>query len=310
MATSEIPVDLANPGQVFACLGLMEAAEILIGGAMATFVWDNAATSARFRIEAAGDEPPVPHVLRFLAEAEVVSLAPAGSGLSTAAWSIRTETIGANAPPALPGWDTQTYASGEPDSPATLVAVLRDGKGREIVIDHWADGTSRDNVKFWAGSGGYPGAGLLRDAIALFSDGVGQAAAEPFAVMAPQKSSFRFDWRRDYIPLDAGFSPNAQAAVVMGGFPIVEVLAAIGLANARPSRPERRDKLRYRYGVLMGAEPLDPIFLRAALGGVVPLPDADFRRFEMRLSWPGQENQARAIVDVTELHDQSFQDQP
>ena len=58
------PVDLANPGQVFACLGFMEAAEILIGGAMATFVWSGAETSARFRLEADGDEAPVPHVLR------------------------------------------------------------------------------------------------------------------------------------------------------------------------------------------------------------------------------------------------------
>ena len=29
MATSTIPVDLRNPGQVFACLGLMETAEAL-----------------------------------------------------------------------------------------------------------------------------------------------------------------------------------------------------------------------------------------------------------------------------------------
>lgn len=165
-------------------------------------------------------------------------------------------------------------------------------------------------VKFWAGSRGYPGAGLRRNAIALFREGAGQAAREPFAVMAPQKSSFRFDWRRDYIPLDAGFSPNVQASVVMGGFPIVQVLAAIGLTNARPLRPERRDKLRYRYGVLMAASPVDPMFMRAALGGVSPVPDAHLRRFEMRLSWPGQENQARAIVDVTEISDPLSQDQP
>ena len=31
MASSIIPVDLRNPGQVFACLGLMEATEILLG---------------------------------------------------------------------------------------------------------------------------------------------------------------------------------------------------------------------------------------------------------------------------------------
>lgn len=31
MAEAMIPVDLRNPGQIFACLGFMEAAEILCG---------------------------------------------------------------------------------------------------------------------------------------------------------------------------------------------------------------------------------------------------------------------------------------
>jgi CRISPR-associated protein Csx14 len=297
MALSEVPVDLANPGQVFACLGLMEAAETLIGGASATFAWTGVALAATFRLAVAGDDAPVPHVLRFLAEAEVVSVAPAGSGFSTAKWDVQTET---SATELAGGWAVDAYPAPLPDSPATLVARLRDGRGRVLVVDHWADAT-RDTVKFWAGSGGYPGVGLMRDAIALFRNGAGQAAADPFAVMAPQSSSFRFDWRRDYIPLDAGFSPNDQASIVMGGFPIVEVLAAIGLGNARPARPDRRNKLRYRYGVLAAGEPVEPIFLRAALGGSLALPGAELRQFEMRLAWPGQENQARAIVDVTEI---------
>ena len=33
MSEAFIPVDLYNPGQVFACLGFMEAADILLGGA-------------------------------------------------------------------------------------------------------------------------------------------------------------------------------------------------------------------------------------------------------------------------------------
>lgn len=86
--------------------------------------------------------------------------------------------------------------------------------------------------------------------------------------------------------------------MTMVGFPIVELLAAIGLTNARPKRIE---KLKYRYGVLGLAgdsDLIDPIFLRAALGC------ANFgfpsRTFAMHLSWPGQENQARCITDVIE----------
>lgn len=64
------------------------------------------------------------------------------------------------------------YPFPDPSSPATLVCELVDGEHR-IRLDHWGDET-RDNVKFWAGSGGYPGAALARDALAL----LGGKAAE------------------------------------------------------------------------------------------------------------------------------------
>lgn len=296
MGASEIPVDLANPGQVFACLGFMEAADILIPGARvrSTFDWAGETLSGSFRLVVDADEEPVAHVLRFLAEAEVVSLAPVGSAVSTdlGKHGVPTEILSFGAP----------YPCPELFKPAELPVLLRDTLKREIIVDHWCDDSSktkRDNAKFWAGN--VTAAGLTRSAIDLFRDCAGQAAVEPFAFMAQQSSSFRLDWRRDYIPLDSGFSPNAQPSVVMGGFPIVEVLAAIGLTHARPQRPDRRDKLRYRYGTLNAGEPVDPIFLRAALGCAEALPGAALRKFEMRLDWPGQENQARAIVEVIEI---------
>jgi hypothetical protein len=43
------------------------------------------------------------------------------------------------------------------------------------------------------------------------------------------------------------------------------------------------------------------MLLRAALGAVAPpFPGAPFRLFRMRLDWPGQEDQARAITEVVE----------
>ena len=158
----------------------------------------------------------------------------------------------------------------------------------------------RDNVKFWAGSGGYPGAALLRDSLnavrgVLISD-FDRVRRAPFEVAVPQTSSFRFDWRKDYVPLDAGFSPNDHANMKMVGFPLVEIFAAVGLSNARPERTDRRDKLRYRYGT--SNAPLPALYARAVLGGA----DLGFatRRFEMRLDWPGKEGQARCITDVRE----------
>jgi CRISPR-associated protein Csx14 len=124
--------------------------------------------------------------------------------------------------------------------------------------------------------------------------------SDPFSVSAPQSSSFRFDWRRDYVPIDAGFSLNEHGKLEPRGYPLVEILAAIGLANARPARLR---KLEYRYGVVGRAHASDPAhlplpFVRAALG-CAPLP-FPFRRFRMDLDWPGQENQARCITTVSE----------
>jgi len=284
MSEASIPVDPLNPGQVFACLGFMEAADIVLGDAEGGFDWTGGPT--RFRLRAAGDEDPFARVLRFLAQAEVTSDAPHGSGLSTARWAVQTVTLDVDEPFPFP----------VPDSPATLPAALRDD-GTVVAITYWGDATRRDNVKFWAGAGGYPGAALARDALSILRSARELPAGDPFAFPAPQPSSFRFDWRRDYVPVDVGFSPNDHGRVIMVGFPIVEMLAAIGLTHARPLRI---DKLTYRYATVGGGtELLPPLLLRAGLGTTpIGLPS---RLFEMRLDWPGQENQARCIVETREI---------
>lgn len=281
MAVSRIPVDLFNPGQVFACLGYMEATEVLLGEAEGGFDWTDSA-GAHFVLRAAGAAEPVREVLKFLAGAIVSSIAPHDSRLDTLGWKVPTVRAPCTA-----------FPFPEPPSPATLPALLEGTCGRSLTIEHWGDTTRRDAVKFWAGSGGYPGAALARDALDLVRAKLADSGAEAFGLDAPQSSSFRFDWRRDYVPIDAGFSPNAHAAMTMVGFPAVEILAAIGLQHARPAR---LDRLAYRYTVFGACLP--PALVRPALGGA-PLPFPR-RVFRIRLSWPGQEGQARCISDVTE----------
>lgn len=284
MAKAHIPVDLFNPGQVFACLGFLEAADILLGDAEGGFDWSDSAATL-FRLRAAGDENPFAHVLQFLAEAEVVSLAPRTSALSTETWRVPTLVI-----------DSDAFPTEAPASPATLPARLFAGH-RNLDLSSWGDANDlRDNVKFWAGAGGYPGAALLRDALDLARPSMRAAAAAPFDLAVPQSSSFRFDWRRDYVPIDVGFSPNEHTAMTMLGYPLTEILAAIGVSHARPLR---RDKLDYRYAVIGAGDVPPPLPLhRAALGAaVLPFPQ---RFFRMRLDWPGQENQARCITEVEE----------
>lgn len=293
MAESTIPVDLLNPGQVFACLGILETAEVLLGDAVAAFDW-NAGQETVFRVSAADLEPPVERVLRFLEEAAIVTRAPAGSANLDRwkkGWGHEPEVEARGGPFPFP----------DPSSPATLPVILRDDDDNEVKLDHWGDATRRDNVKFWAGMGGYPGAAILRDAIKMVRAEMRRHADDPFALGKVQTNSFRFDWRRDYIPVQTGFSLNAHGKNIrMIGFPLVEILAAVGMTHARP---KRKTKLEYRYGVLgAGNDPLlEPIFHRAALGAKAsPVPGRSFRRFVMHLDWPGQEGQARCITQVLE----------
>lgn len=295
----DVPVDLFNPGQVFACLGLLEAAEVLQGDAEGCFDWSDA-SAVRFRLRANGPESPVVAVLRFLDQAEARAEVVEGSP-NIDAW----RTAWGPSPTVVP--KGAGYPFPDPPTPATLVCALVTA-GARLTLDHWGDETGRDNVKFWAGAGGYPGVALARDALALVRGHAASAAVDPFALSAPQSSSFRLDWRRDYVPIDAGFSLNAHGNMEPRGFPLVELLAALGLSHARPRRPVRRDKLVYEYAVIGHGEAetaawLPPNLLRAALGRptaqdqTLPWPT---RKFRMRLDWPGQEGQARSITTVTE----------
>ncbi len=292
MAEASIPVDLTNPGQVFACLGFVEAADILLGDARGGFDWESPSDMhVRFRLSAHGNDNPVKRVLCFLDKATVTSIAPKDSSHDTEKWRVTTNE-----------YDSSEFPFKDTGSDV-LPAKLCNPDGKCVTIDHWGDRgriDRRDRVKFWAGAGGYPGAGLARDALKLIRDRAIHSANDPFSLSAEQSSSFRFDWRRDYVPIDAGFSPNVHGSVTMRGYPIVELLAAVGLTNARPMR---HDALEYSYGVagLIAKSLYDPVFLRVALGlEKPPFPGMPFRLFSMRLGWPGKKDQARCITVVTE----------
>lgn len=295
MAESSIPVDLYNPGQVFACLGLLELADLLLGNAQGAFDWSDP-TKTFFRVAALGDESPVECAIDFLRKASVTSYSP--HRLESKDWltSWGPEPVQINT-------DREPFPFPIPESPATLPARLSSGEHHFDLI-HWGDdlrSSGRDNVKFWAGSRGYPGAALAHDALALIKTMPADITADPLNASERQSSSFRFDWRRDYIPMEIGFSLNAHSGdrFCTVGYPVVEMLAAIGLSFARPKCIK---KLEYHYAVVSvpaGKPLLDPVFLRAALG-VAALPFSQ-RSFKMKLGWPGKEGQARCITTVEDL---------
>ncbi|MCP4498362.1 MAG: type I-U CRISPR-associated protein Cas8c [Deltaproteobacteria bacterium] len=301
MAKANIPVDLLNPGQVFACLGIMELADTLCsdenhrGNTKAGFDWSEP-RHVRFVVEVEGEKNPLDAVLDFLRDAQVKILAVEGSEHKEQKWK------GELLPLDFVARDGG-YPFPLPEKSAKLVAQLVHG-ANQSQLTYWGDGNiplhltcKRDDVKFWAGAGGFPGAALLRDALSSARPFIDSARADPFALSVPMPSSFRFDWRRDYVPLDAGFSLNNHGAGIQpGGFPLVEILAAIGLTHARPKRVT---KFEYRYGVLGCLAPMN--FLRPALG-LSALPFAT-RTFTMQLKSPGKDDRCITTVQEDKAND-------
>ena len=276
MNETRIPVDFLNPGHVFASLGVLEVLNALDVEALGRFCWDE----EQFAIRCTDDANPVDAVIRFLHNASVRALIPSRQSTEIG-WPIETvQPSGVEFPVAAP------------ETPATLPAIVSE-LDASIRVHSWAERV-RDNVKFWAGARGYPGTALLRDMVEKSRSGSSEELRRnPFDFGVPLSSSFRFDWRRDYVPLDVGFSPNAQTSVEMVGYPLVEALAVIGLRHARPKRHE---KLAYTYSIVADFVPFQ---IHAAALGCVTLPWLQ-RTFRMTLGWPGQEGQARCINNVTE----------
>jgi hypothetical protein len=312
MADSCIPVDLLNPGQVFACLGFLEAADALLGDAEGGFDWSDGA-NVRFQLRAAGEENPVAGVLEFLATAKPQRWGPLGyvdppskknapkeadEEDDDAEEASYTEQSGEQeGEGGLELSDTFLAASGDRMSlPIRLVG----GNRPTIKLGHWADGSSRESFKLYAGnrsadriaramirgSRGKPKKGqsignLRTKGIAqLWEEEQGALAERPYDVLTPMGGSFNFDPRGAWTAINAGYSPNDQKHRVAAS-PVVEFLAAWGLENARPEQFGTR-KVRYAaWGI-----PLPPVLARAALGGAITT--IPLRRFRFQLDMSGK----------------------
>ena len=290
MTEHSIPVDLFNPGQVFACLGFLEAADVLCGEAQGGFHdWDNNSV-ARFHLSSGGDENPFEVVLKFLAkEAKIERIAPRDY--------VEMETAN---PPEL----TETFMAQKADK--TILPIRFGGGNRPVIeLGHWADGSSRNTFKLYSGSRSadkiardmlngvrakpkptkkqkykrQPGTLQKKGIKQLFDEARNGLISDPFRV-TPMGGSFNFDPRGAWTAIDAGYSPNTQKHAVMAS-PVVEFLAAWGLQDARPllSRNKRRE---VRYAVWK--EMLPPMLARAAFIGAIPGLTIKCFRFTLALS--------------------------
>jgi len=281
MAEASIPVDLFNPGQVFACMGFLEVADVLLGDAKGGFDWTKDA-DARFAVRVDGTENPVRVVLEFLAKAEVRACAPRGKRETTPAdeGHEEEEEAAAMAPEVL---DTFPASRGDPMALPVRLVSRAGGRCAGVSISHWADESTRNNFKLYAGNrsaasivramlqgtrkktsgnDAQPGRIRTRGVADLWKEHLGDMIERPFDVLTPMGGSFNFDPRGAWTAIDAGYSPNDQKHSVEAS-PVVEILAAIGLEHSRPDEFETRD---VRYGVWQGLLPL--VLARPALGGV------------------------------------------
>jgi CRISPR-associated protein Csb3 len=306
--TASIPVDLNSPGQVLACMGFCEAAEVLLGGVEAYFDWRQ--PQARFVLWADGNRNPFEVVLDFLAHARIIELTPVGyveGGAAdgdddpddTPSEPGEGEESDNDDPNQVQGRSSSpTFPAGKGDRNALPVQLVDDG--RRISVSHWADGSSRDDFKLYSGnrSANSIATQMLKGVRAkpkktqaigdLKNRGVQQLWQEkrdallksPFGEVTPMGGSFNFDPRGAWRAIDAGYSPNTQKDGIAAS-PVVEILAAIGLEHSRPDQYKTR-KVRYA----VWGHPLPLILGRAALAGAnLKLPT---RRFEFHLDLSGK----------------------
>lgn len=279
MAEARIPVDLTNPGQVFACLGFMELCEALeLGAVRGGFDWSDEA-AIRFRLSVEGETNPVEACLRFLAEAEVTALVPAGSDVALKSVSVQTTP--------------DNHFPFSPPVSATTAPVLLSNGNIRITLHHWADTGGPAPFKTFAGQQvaaelfrkllrtefGKPnkkapsGRRLTEAFDMLFADHPESWIADPFERVAALETGFGFDARGAWDAMRLGSSADTQK-LAAGICPVVELLSPVGLSHARP-RAIGSYQLEYAAWGVMLPLPL----ARACLGSIRSPGGPPLRRF-------------------------------
>lgn len=247
MTEASIPVDLFNPGQVFACLGFLEAADVLLGDAEGRFDWSQP-ESPRFMIRRAFDENPFETILKKIITANISEVYPQG-------WPDDEARKACDFPSPL---SEHIDEKGKP-SRTKLPGILITHNG-SISLNSWADASSRPNFKLY--SGNRSGCSIASDMIFgkrdkpkkgktlgdVINQGIRQlieanteaVVADPLNVSVSMAGSFNMDPRGAWNSMDAGYSPNQHGDDVAAS-PVVEFFACLALEHFRPNSRDRGD---------------------------------------------------------------------
>jgi CRISPR-associated protein Csx14 len=301
MAEARIPVDLFNPGQVFACLGFLEAAEVLCGSAEGGFDWSNPAEVV-FVLRANGERNPVEVVLQFLAEAEVIWFSPS------------------EAYPERDGGPTEFRPGIHPSvqvKPADLPGALSGGFSGEkfaIQIGFWADGSGPFSQTFKKSSNGASHHVRVKKCLEFVREFIGLRPADfmkknPDFLFFPRTADilFKIDPLAYQKSIESGFAPDQlrKAGIKLNftSSPVCELLAVVGLQYHRP-KALSQECFQYEVWGNPGSEAnyfAPPILSRASLKSLFP--PICIREFQVRhvLASETQAAGDRAITGVKEV---------
>lgn len=277
MTAAAIPVDLFNPGQVFACLGFLEAADVLLGEAEGGFDWSDAA-NVTFELRAGSDRNPFEAVLELLAEAKLEIMRPKDVD---GPWPQHSSPCGEFPAPLREFLKSNKKGY----TPNALPFALIKGN-RRIYASSWLEGDGRSALKLFAGNqvaaqlvynllnGKDKAVGLKYLLPAIRSNGF----KDPFAVTGPVGGRFGFDARGAWDAIRLGMSLDKQGMLIEVA-PHAEILSVLGLEHARP---EFRGNYEIRYSAWGEILPIS--LARAALApGNLPLPEHQHRTFRAHL---------------------------
>lgn len=251
-----VNVDVTNPGQFFACCGLLELADRLWPSAEGWF------NDGYFMLAANSSDATVLQVANRLRRCEL---------------------------------EPDDTDSDEKTCPLRLreeASAINGNKPLSILLDWWLDNVGvGDSLKTWAGQQKVT---VISRAMLHSATIDGQADStwlnhgrpahlpkSPTKIVEP----FCFDARRFAHALDTGFSLDTQGAETIA-HPAVELLCLIGLQRFRPQQSSK-SKWHFEYWTWMW--PLCPTVAAAVVCGAAPVSDLQGYRFALRF----RDNQKR-----------------
>jgi len=291
MSTITVNVDVTNPGQFFACCGLLELAHRLWPGAEGWFDL----RSSQFTLRVAAGDGASEQLVKEIAECPIRGLTAAErhelDELERRKRELRK--------------DGRTLTEAEENRRSQLGRLTREGhlvlERFQLTLDWWQeDGTPAT----WAGRqeihkiaraaqdaisrcmhDGRPLAEILNWQLVLRTP----AEYQPRRGTDKKVEPFYFDARRYVHPLDEGFSLDVQGAET-GACPATELLCLIGLQRFRPQR-EQDSRWTFRY--CAWAHPLGVAQAAPVAAGVVPVPAVT--RFSFTLQFRDDQRRYKAF---------------